>query len=62
MRDASTVTPHAYEPPTLTDHGSIANHTFNRPPGLCEGNGGNNAPTDVFTKLCGLENARGVSP
>ena len=30
-------------------------------PGVCEGNGGNNAPTDVFTKLCGLENAGGVS-
>ena len=52
----------AYEPPIVIDHGSIADHTFNRPPGLCEGNGGNNAPTDVFTKLCGLEHSGGVSP
>ena len=38
QRDAVTL--HAYEPPVVTDHGSIADHTFNRPPGICEGNGG----------------------
>ena len=62
MSNDSAVTLRAYERPSVTDFGSIADHTFNRPPGMCEGNGGNHAPTDVFTKLCGLENAGGVSP
>ena len=48
-----------YEPPKITDYGSIADHTFNRPPGLCEGNGGNHASIDVFSKLCGLDHAGG---
>ena len=52
MGDGSAVTLRAYEPPSIRDYGSIADHTFNRPPGMCEGNGGNHAPTDVFTKLC----------
>ena len=63
MSNDSAVTLRAYEPPIVTDYGSIADHTFNRPPGVCEGNGGNQAPTDVFTKLCGLENTGGgLSP
>ena len=63
MSDGSAVTLGAYVPPTLTDHGSIADHTFHNPPGICEGNGGNNAPTDVFTKLCGLDHTGGgLSP
>ena len=62
MSNDSAVTLRAYVPPVVTDYGSIAHHTFNRPPGVCEGNGGNNTPTDVFTKLCGLEHAGGVSP
>lgn len=61
MSEDSAVTGRAYQPPIVTDHGSIADHTFNRPPGLCEGGRGN-APTDVFTKLCGLEHSGGVSP
>ena len=62
MSSNCAVTLGAYVRPSVTDFGSIADHTFNRPPGVCEGHGGNNAPTDVFTKLCGLENAGGVSP
>ena len=62
MSSENAVTLHAYEPPVVTDHGSIADHTFNRPPGICEGNGGRHAPTDVFAKLCGLEHSGGVSP
>jgi len=59
MSNDSAVALRAYERPTVTDYGSIANHTFNRPPGMCEGIGGTRAPTDVFSKLCGLDNSAG---
>ena len=63
MGNDSVVALRFYEAPSVTDYGSIADHTFNRPPGMCEGNGGKHAPTDVFTKLCGLDNAGGgLSP
>ena len=62
MNSDNAVTLRAYEPPIVTDHGSIADHTFNKPPGFCDSNGAGRAPSDVFTKLCGLEHSGGVSP